>query len=611
MKIQQQIADTDIDEVMKIMPDGCEIKPYPYQCAVYRLTGEAIRRYKSPFYINASVSAGKSLMIAMISLRFQQLGMKGMVLSRQSEIIVQDADQLWELGVKNSIFSASAGMKSVVYPLICGTEKTVANAMCKELVDFVPDYIIIDENHMLSTDDILSDSPETQYSMIILEMQRRCKALNKRELRVIGYTGSPFRGTTPILGNFWKEQICDISTEYLVGLGFIVPTIFGTPARENMYHLEEFHSSEVDGVADFSSEQLKKMQDEILRQGTTTQKIMLEVMELTKNRNGVMITCSGVKHCHEAAKYLPEGTFAIITESTGAKKRKQILDDAYNGRIKYLLQVAALTTGINLPLIDTSVILRKIMSLTLLVQLLGRGMRKLKKSHIDSGHVKDEHLVLDYSDTMHELGALYHNPILEQAELARAKRDGELRICPECDTENSIHARRCISENDKNERCEYFFSSRDCPECATKNDPCARNCRSCDYLLIDPNDKLTNTHYTENDYINVDSFNIRPTKNGEGLLFEYGIHKDGKSELVREVFYPSSESMGARNAWKMKAVIPHVQDVKMRGSILRMKDVKALLGQKSLFLAPKRITHRVNDKGRDIIHRKDFVGDVN
>jgi DNA repair protein RadD len=28
-----------------------------------------------------------------------------------------------------------------------------------------------------------------------------------------------------------------------------------------------------------------------------------------------------------------------------------------------------------------------------------------------------------------------------------------------------------------------------------------------------------------------------------------------------------------------------------------------------LIKSPKRITHRINDKGRDIIHRKDFAGE--
>ncbi len=633
--IDQAIAELDITLLASKINCGV-IDPRDYQWLAYAVTGEAIRNYKGPAYVTASVGAGKTIMIAMIAKRFQEIGWDGMVLARQGELIEQNADEAWLMECKNSIFSASLNMKSIAYPVVMGTEGTISNALFKELGDFIPRFILIDECHQVNWKDIVEsqDDNETyeemienkraQYTQIIRVLQAKCREKYKTALRIFGYSGSPCRGVESINGEFWTGgELVNIDTDYLVKRGFLVPTIFGTPSPDNVYHLEDFHGSGQDGAQDFTLEQLKKMQEEIMEQGTTTQKIMLEVMELTKNRNGVLITCAGKKHCEEAAKYLPPNSYAIVTDSTGQKSRKKALKDAYTGKIKYVLQIGCLTTGVNIPLWDTSVILRKIMSLTLLIQLLGRGMRLLKDEQTKEGYDKDDHLVLDYAGTMFELGELYHNLILEQAEFKRAKDAGEIRECPH-GHENSPNARRCIGEDSSSQdgRCDHFFSFRQCgfnkdgtptPQggCGTKNDPCARFCRSCDGMLIDPNENLNNKHYTENDYINVDSFNIRPTKNGEGLLFEYGIYKEGKSTLVREVFYPSSESMGARNAWKMKAVIPHVQDAKMRGSLLRMKDIKALLGQKSLFSAPKRITHRVNDKGRDIIHRKDFVGDVN
>ncbi|WP_312691108.1 helicase-related protein, partial [Escherichia coli] len=82
----------------------------------------------------------------------------------------------------------------------------------------------------------------------------------------------------------------------------------------------------------------------------------------------VLITCAGVRHCKEAAAALPPGsTYAIITGDTDTKTRKKILDDVRAGKIKYTFQVMALTTGVNVPNWDFSVILRKIGSLTLLI----------------------------------------------------------------------------------------------------------------------------------------------------------------------------------------------------------------------------------------------------
>lgn len=622
LEIETQIENTDVEAIRSMMPQG-GIIPHDYQCAAYRITGEAIKSYSGPIFINASVSAGKSLMIAMICYRFQQMGMAGMILSRQQEIISQDAEQLWEYGVKNSVFSAGLKTKSVAYPIICGTEKSVANGMTKELAGFVPSFIIIDENHQVSNTDLVKELPETQYSSVILEMQRRCKAFTGKELRIIGYTGSPFRGTDPILGVFWERQLCDISTSYLVKRGFIVPTIFGLPPSELRYDLHDFHSSEVDGVQDFSAKELERMQAEIMKQGSMTQKIMQEVVIATKNRNGVMITCSGVAHCKEAAKYLPDGSYAIVTASTGDKKRAEILAKAFTGEIKYLLQVGCLTCGVNLPLIDTSVLLRKIMSLTLLVQLLGRGMRKLKQSHINDGYAKEDHLVLDFTDTMAELGGLYNDPILEAAELAKAKKDESTIQCPVCSSENSPRARRCIGEDASTEdrRCEYFFSFKTCDDrvidgvgeikgCGAQNDPCARQCRKCGQQIYDPNAKLNERFYTDDDYVDVTGFKVEPTKSGDGLLYRYWYEKDGKTHQAREVFMINKKEPFIRNMWKMKGVIPHVQDPQTKGKLIHCTKPETVMGYSALISAPVKITHRVNDKGGDVINRKVFQWDL-
>ena len=416
-KIDAMIAELDMDKLRASIHTG-EIEPRPYQWLVYEKTAEVIRKFgrePKPSYVTASVGAGKTIMIAMIARRFQDMGWEGLVIARQGEIIEQDAEELWNLSVKNSLFSASLGRKAYAYPLIAGTEGTIINGLFDKtaddgtvtkslLSDFTPRYILVDECHQVNWQDIISDQPETQYGVIMNELNRRCKSKYGHEVIVIGYTGSPFRGVESIKGAYWKHEIVNISTKYLVDLGFLVPTIFGGQDIEDLqYDLHEFASSDVDGVQDFTDSQLKEMQEEILKQGTLTQKIMLKVMELTRDRLGVLITCAGKKHCKEAAKYLPEGSYSIVTEDMGQKARRKALKDAATGRKKYTLQIGCLTTGVNIPYWDTSVILRKIMSLTLLTQLLGRPMRLLKPDQIAAGLVKENHLCLDFTGTMFEL----------------------------------------------------------------------------------------------------------------------------------------------------------------------------------------------------------------
>lgn len=636
--IDAMIAELDMDKLRSSIHTG-EIEPRPYQWLVYEKTAEVIRKFgkqPKPSYVTASVGAGKTIMIAMIARRFQDMGWEGLVIARQGEIIEQDAEELWNLSVKNSLFSASLGRKAYAYPLIAGTEGTIINGLFDKtaddgtvtkslLSDFSPRYILVDECHQVNWQDIISEQPETQYGVIMNELNRRCKDKYGHEVIVIGYTGSPFRGVESIKGAYWKHEIVNISTKYLVDLGFLVPTIFGGQDIEDLqYDLHEFASSEVDGVQDFTDSQLKEMQEEILKQGTLTQKIMLKVMELTRDRLGVLITCAGKKHCKEAAKYLPEGSYSIVTEDMGQKARRKALKDAATGRKKYTLQIGCLTTGVNIPYWDTSVILRKIMSLTLLTQLLGRPMRLLKPDQISAGLVKENHLCLDFTGTMFELGGLYEDPILEEAEAQRAKRSGEQIPCPKCQTMNSPYARRCIGKDSMSPdgRCEEFFSFIRCgfdkhgirifdDGCGTKNDPTARYCRQCDHVLRDPNAALNERAYTDKEWTDVQDFKVELTKDAEGVLYRYLVVKaDGKIGWANEVFYPfGGKPKHLRDMFKMKALLPHLEDKSMLKKMMECHDAKTFMHYAGLIRAPKRITHRFNNKGRDIIHRKDFIGE--
>src|SRR5699024_1260905 len=157
-------------------------------------------------------------------------------------------------------------------------------------------------------------------------------------------------------------------------------------------------------------------------------------------------------------------TYAIITGGTYTKTRKKILDDVRDGKIKYTFQVMALTTGVNVPNWDFIVILRKIGSLTLLIQLLGRGMRLLKSWQVAEGMVKQDHLVWDFAGTMDELGQLYFDPILEQAQFQKRFENGkDPKTCPKCGCVNSFYARRCVNVID-GERCDHFCTSLVCED---------------------------------------------------------------------------------------------------------------------------------------------------
>lgn len=595
-----------------------------YQVPCYEAIANGIRNYDGPFFIDVTVGGGKSLICACIAARARELNKRVLVLARQGEIVEQDSQEMWHAGVKNSIFSASIGAKSTHYPVVVGSEGTVARAMHSELKDEYYDFCIIDEAHQFPYSD-----EDSQYMKIINELMTR-----NPKMIIIGMTGSPYRGAESIIGDFWRRCVYNVTTETLVNLGYLVPTLFGYEYQQSQgYDLSEWPVHGQDDNSDYTHKELLAMQRKITGDVTMTQKIMAEVVEITKNRNAVMITGAGNKHLQQIAECLPEDSYVIITDRCSTKDRREGLKAVSRGDKKYILQINCLGTGYSEPLIDTSVILRKIGSLTLLVQLLGRGMRLLKPEHEEAGIIKNDHLVLDFSDTMSEMAEKYHNPILERAQIDKSRKERDLITCPVCSTMNSSQARRCIHRPEdlhrviqhdvqgrKNYsldgRCEWFWQSRECPGCKTPNDTTARECRKCERVLIDPNDNLKGKHYTDDDFREVVKMSMRLTKAADGILVDYLIRdKPGENDkttmhngeqlvVASEILFPQRKERWARGPW-FDFLKKHLHK-SWHGRVIG-KPAPVIVKQQAMFDCPVAITHRRKPDGKSIIHRKRFL----
>jgi superfamily II DNA or RNA helicase len=604
------------------IPTLGKITPYPFQWEIIEAIKNHIREewtacksgeksHADPAIVEAYVSAGKTILLGAIARHCQDVGARCMVLARQGELVEQNAEECWNMGAKNSVFSASLGIKSTHFPIIVGTEKTVANALFTQLKDYAPHILLIDETHMVHWRDVLNgmrrangenvEGGDTSFAKIINELRRRFP-----RIAIIGVTGTPYRGLESIVGKraFFKKRLGPkIGREFLVDNGYIVPTVFGYSELE--YNMKEFDPENAEGTQDFSAADLKKMGDQA--DVTLTHKIMNEVVGICEKRNGVLVTCASKRHCEEAASVLPNGSYGIVTDSTPKKERAAILAAAKDGMIKYVFQIGCLTTGVNIPFWDTSVILRRIGSLTLLVQLLGRGMRLLKPEQVKAGIVKNEHLCLDYSGTMEAMQQLFDDPILDEADVERTrKRKQEPKYCPKCQTENGSSARRCINRDDKGERCDFFWSSKSCPKCKAENDSSAKECRKCDHQLVDPNAALAGKHYGPDDWFEVDNMKIQPTRNGGVLVIINYRPNDAENQGPAKMMFNPWSSPGAKRVFEHQFLAKFTANYADRRKLMGAKTAEALMAMKHLIKTPVRTTHRKNEKGYSVVHGIDF-----
>lgn len=451
----------------------------PYQEIVVQTLKERLKAVKHPLLVTASVGAGKSLIIAEILLWMEKSGFRVLCLTLNSTLIQQNAEAYKCQGGHCGIYVGSLQSYETEPLVIFGSPQSVCNGIRNqdEISKCCFNLIVIDEAHNIDPHD-----SDTMYQRIINHFGLLSQA-KQYSFRTIGLTGTPYRGKgNSIIGQnqFFKEEVCDISTIWLISHGYLTKPIFGLTEAQGY----DFSKIRVNSMGKFSGSELQAVIDANARLTTL---IMRELQEIMKNRVGAFVFATTKKHCDECAQSLPTGEWAIITGETPHEERKKIIAKAKAGVIKYLINVNCLVTGVDISSFDVCCWCRPTESLVLYTQGIGRVLRL----HED----KVSALVLDYAGNLLRHGDI-DDPIINEALQPKEENEHEYIIpCLHCaekgiKTLNAVTARRCIGIHD-GVRCTHYFEWKDCHNCTKKNDITSRICTHCDAELIDPNAKLS------------------------------------------------------------------------------------------------------------------------
>lgn len=445
----------------------------PYQQEVIDKIKQRWKETTYPLLVNASVGAGKSLIISELLLVIERAGYRGLCITMNSTLIQQNAHSYNLQNGDAGIYCAGLKSKCFEKSIIFGSPHSILQGIRdeEEIGRKKFNIIIIDECHQIAP-----HNPSSMF-MRILNHYGLMAQQEQYSFRILGLTGTPYRDkAVSIVGKneLFKEQVSNISTHWLIENKYLTKPCFGLTQAEQI----DFSQCNVDSFGRFNQKELDRA---IAKDERLTGKIMLELQTIIENgRKGCFIFASTKKHCDECSKSLPDGQWAIVTGDTSHQERKKILEDAANGKIKYLINVNVLTTGVDLPLFDVCAWLRPTESLILFVQGIGRILR------LHTG--KTSAIILDYAGNLQRHGDI-DDPIINEAIQPKEKDDPDFCIpCFSCSTFNTIHSRRCIGIIN-NSRCNHYFEFKEC-SCGTQNDITSRECRSCGKELIDPNAKL-------------------------------------------------------------------------------------------------------------------------
>ena len=487
----------------------------PYQKEAHDAVVSWIKKNRTPCLIEAATGAGKSHIISSIAKTVHDIskGKHVLVLQPSAELVEQNAEKYRATGSKCSLFSASAGEKSLRYPVVFGTPLTVKNRISRFGNQF--SAVVIDECHGI-TPTVLS----------IIEAMREAN----ENLRVIGLSATPYRMNTGYIFALWPDGkpvpegetkepyfgacVYRIRARSLIEQGYLTPPVIGGIGVASYETL----NMQVNSRGQFEASDIDRA---FHGHGRKTAEIIADIVGQSRDREGVMIFAATVRHAEECMASLPPALSAIVTGETPKADRKRILASFKARKIKYLVNVSVLTTGFDAPHVDVIAVLRATESVGLLQQIVGRGLR------LSPG--KTNCLVLDYAQNLDR-----HCPdgdIFSPEIKVRGGDKGEAKLsceCPDCGIENEFSARpneenyavdkfgyfldldglqietewgampahfgrRCqgkMTIAGDLVQCGYRWTSKPCPSCDAPNDIAARYCTTCKAEIVDPNEKL-------------------------------------------------------------------------------------------------------------------------
>jgi DNA repair protein RadD len=395
--------------------DVVQLRPYQEDAvaAVYQHLRE---REDNPCAV-LPTGAGKGLLLATIcSDVAERWSGRVLVLAHVKELLAQTADHVRRVAPRLDVGIYSAGMRrrdTEHAVIVAGIQSVYKRA--PELDRF--DLILLDECHLLAPDG------EGMYRTFLADAQ-----VVNPNVRLIGLTATPFRMTTGMIcspDNLLNHICYEIGVRELIRDGYLCPLRSKagvTRADTSGLHVRggEFIASETEDLMD---------DDELVRAACE------ELVEQTRDRKSVLIFASGIQHARHIQNVLQNEhglECGFVCGETSTNERDHLLarfrDNGQAGLfgeagpLKYLVNVAVLTTGFDAPNIDCVVLLRPTMSPGLFYQQVGRAFR--------IHHGKTDALILDFAGNI-----LRHGPV---DQIRIQERDGKgngeapAKECPEC-----------------------------------------------------------------------------------------------------------------------------------------------------------------------------------
>jgi len=422
----------------------------PYQRAALNSLWQWINEKETHPLVIAPVGSGKSLMIAEFIRGYNSVHphTRIVVMAHDKRLLEQNMAELLEQDplADAGFYCAGLNQKRINNDTTFASIQSIhdkASLMHKR----PPSFILIDEAHLVNP------VKDTRYRSFIDD----CEAMNPNCI-TIGFTGSPFRSDSGYLytGNprLFDGVAYEIAISFMIDEGYLCrPTL---PPVTTVMNTE--------GVGTRGGDFIDKQLDDAVNTDALNRDCVREIIEKGVTRKRGLIFTVTTDHCDNVVEeFRRQGEHAEGIHSKMAKGEvKRIIEDYKAGKIKYLVNVAMLTTGFNCPEIDLLAYMRPTRSPVLYIQCTGRGLRTVYADGYDlettagrlaaiANSEKPDCMILDFGGVVEALGPIDDVDISSikdnKPKGASAEEEEvdelDMKICPKCEAPATKKQRLC------------------------------------------------------------------------------------------------------------------------------------------------------------------------
>ncbi len=365
----------------------------------------------------APTGCGKTVMLSAVA---KELGGRTLVLQHRDELVNQNRRTFKAVAPEIPTDIYTADRKRWADGATFAMVQTLARG---DNLDTMPrmDLLVIDEAHHVAA---------SSYRSII----DKARSLNP-DISIFGVTATPQRGDRKALVEIFNNVADVINIRELVAGGFLVrPRTFVIDCG-----LKDALSKVRKTANDFDMNEVEAIMDK----EAVTEKVIAEWKRISGDRRTVMF-CSTVKHAEHVLDELTKTGIkaGIVTGDMSDSTRRGVLSSFDKGAIQVLLNVAVLTEGWDCQPVSCVVLLRPCSFKSTMIQMIGRGLRKVDPERYP-GIVKDDCHILDFGYSL-----LTHGDLDVSDSLGQVKQEGEglsqtPKTCPECNTSLPPNTREC------------------------------------------------------------------------------------------------------------------------------------------------------------------------